>query len=122
MPLVLRRAFIRLVISLAVISLFVNAAVADLTFERWAKGPRDGKAIYVAGVLDTIGVFAEILGNVDAFKRCLEEKKISYGTFGEAAVSFVSSRPELWSQPAPAVLVMYLSSLCGFNAAQKPTQ
>jgi hypothetical protein len=41
------------------------AGAGDLTFAQWASGPPDKRAIYVAGVMETVGVYAQTLGFLD---------------------------------------------------------
>jgi hypothetical protein len=49
---------------LVVVVCLSTPAKSDLTFAQWASGPPDKRAIYTAGVLETVGVYAEVLGFV----------------------------------------------------------
>jgi hypothetical protein len=90
-------------------------AVADLTFAEWAKGPPDKRAIYTAGVVETIGTYAEALGFVDKWKQCLARLNLSYGAVGDGAISFAKNNGGMDNQPAPGVIVVYMNTMCGFT-------
>ena len=98
---------------------FSTAARADLTFAEWAKGPADKRAIYTAGVLETVGVYAEVLGFLDKWKRCLETSQLSYGAVGEGAVAFAKKQGNLDAQPAPAVIVTFMNEKCGLSTLRR---
>lgn len=93
---------------------------ADLTFAQWSSGPPDKRAIYTAGVLETVGVYSEVLGFVDRWKKCLATQKLSYGEVGEGALAFAKSHGNMNNEPAPAVIIAYMNERCGFNTSRKP--
>lgn len=97
-----------------------NLASADLIFAQWAKGPADKRAIYIAGVVETAGVYSEILGYVDRWKKCLGTLNLSYGEIDNGALEFAKKHEFMNSQPAPAVIIAYVNNRCGFNNLGKP--
>jgi hypothetical protein len=99
---------------------WVTPASADITFAQWAAGPADGRAIYVAGVLETVGVYSEVLGFKDRWRKCLADRHLSYGGVGIAAVEYAKSHPLMNTQPAPAVFIIYMNEICGLNALRGP--
>jgi hypothetical protein len=100
---------------LGLIVCFSTPANSDLTFAQWASGPLDKRAIYTAGVMETVGVYAEVLGFVDRWAKCLEKSKFSYGAVAEGAVDYAKKHHNLDSQPAPAVLIAYMKEHCGLT-------
>lgn len=107
-----RKAVSKIVLAGVLVLGFVNQAKADLTFAEWAKGPADGRAIYTAGVMDTVGVYAEALGFLDRWKKCLADQRMSVGEIGEGALAFSKRRPIMNSQPAPAVFIAFMNERC----------
>ena len=95
-------------------------AGSDLTFAQWASGPPDKRAIYTAGVLETVGVYAEVLGFVGQWAKCLQELKLSYGAAAEGALDYAKKQHNLDSQPAPAVIIAYMNERCGFTVLHRP--
>jgi hypothetical protein len=94
---------------------FTNQAEADLTFTQWASGPPDKRAIYVAGVMETVGVYAEVLGFVGRWSKCLETQKLNFGAVGDGALEYAKKHPFMKDQPAPAVMIAYMNELCGLT-------
>jgi len=101
--------------SIFVFVLLCTPASADLTFAEWAKGPPDKRAVYTAGVIETIGAYSEVLGFVDKWKKCLERLKLSYGAVGEGALAFAKNNGGMDTQPAPGVIIVYMNTMCGFT-------
>jgi hypothetical protein len=97
-----------------------SPANADLTFAQWATGPADKRAIYTAGVLGTLGVYAEVLGFVDRWKKCMETRKVTYGEVGKGTLEFAKKRENMDNEPAPAVMIAYMNERCGFTVFRKP--
>ena len=97
----------------------VSPSRADLTFAQWASGPPDKRAIYTAGVMETVGVYAEVLGFVDRWTKCLETIGLTYGAVADGALELVNKNPQLNKEPAPAVLIAYMNERCGFTVLQK---
>lgn len=95
---------------------FRREAHADLTFSQWASGPADKRAIYTAGVIETVGVYAEVLGFVESWKQCLSKEKLTYGAISEGALEFAKKNPAMDGQPAPAVFIAFMNVRCGLTA------
>ena len=108
----MRKLFI---VSVALV-LSTAAAEADLTFAQWSDGPSDKRAIYTAGVMEAVGVYAESLGFASRWSACLERLRLSYGEIGEGTLAFAKLHPELNKEPAPAVIIAYMNQRCGFTA------
>jgi hypothetical protein len=89
-------------------------AHADLTFAQWAAGSADKRAIYVAGVMETVGVYAQILGFVDRWSSCLSKLKLSYGDVSEGTLAFAAKNNAMQREPAPSVMIAYMNAQCGF--------
>lgn len=68
----------RLILAAFICACVSSSARADLTFSQWASGPADKRALYAAGVLETVGVYAEVLGFVESWKQCLSKEKLTY--------------------------------------------
>lgn len=109
-----------LIIALLVAGYSSNPAYADLTFSQWVSGPLDKRAIYTAGVMETVGVYAEVLGFVDRWKKCLETQKLTYGAVVEGVVDYAKKRGSMDNEPAPAVMIAYMNERCGFKVFIKP--
>lgn len=103
-----------MLVGIFVLSL-VNQAKADLTFAEWAKGPADGRAVYTAGVMDTVGVYAEALGFLDRWKKCLADQRMSVAEIGEGALALSKRQPIMNRQPAPAVFIAFMNKRCGLS-------
>jgi hypothetical protein len=104
---------------LGLIVCFSTPVNSDLTFAQWASGPPDKRAIYTAGVLETVGVYAEVLGFVGQWAKCLQELKLSYGAVAEGALEYAKKHRNLDSQPTPAVLIAYMNERCGFTVLRR---
>jgi hypothetical protein len=89
------------------------AGAGDLTFSQWASGPPDKRAIYVAGVMETVGVYAQTLGFLDKWSSCLSRLKLSYGDVSDGAVAFAAKNETFQKEPAPAVMIAYMNARCG---------
>lgn len=113
----MRKPFI--VIVIVAVAALACPAKADLTFAQWAAGPVDKRAIYTAGVMETVGVYAEVLGFVDRWTKCLETQRLSYGAIGESVLEFAKQNPQLNKEPAPAVLIAYMNQRCGFTVLRR---
>jgi hypothetical protein len=50
-----------------------------------------------------------------AWTECLEMAQLSYGAVGEATEDYAHKRPELHSESAPTVIILYLNQFCGFD-------
>jgi hypothetical protein len=94
-------------------------ANADLTFAEWAKGPPDKRVIYTAGVVETVGVYAEALGFVEQWKKCLQRSQLSYGAVGEGALAFAKKHGNMDHEPAPGVIVAYINEPCGLSSFRR---
>src|ERR1700694_4241291 len=108
---------IRFLVVLACSGFVVGPAVAgDLTFAQWASGPADKRAIYVAGVMETVGVYAQTLGFLDKWSSCLTRLKLSYGDVSDGAIAFAAKNEMFQKEPAPAVMIAYMNAQCGLLA------
>lgn len=114
------RGFITCAATIIASTFLASPAFADLTFAQWARGPVDKRAIYVAGVMETVGVYAEVLGFVDGWTKCLATLRLSHGAVSEGALQFATERGGMDSEPAPAVLIAYMNQRCRLNALRKP--
>lgn len=106
----------RLILAAFICACVSSSARADLTFSQWASGPADKRALYAAGVLETVGVYAEVLGFVESWKQCLSKEKLTYGAISEGALEFAKKNPVMDSQPAPAVFIAFMNVRCGLTA------
>jgi hypothetical protein len=113
------RSLASLTISLGLLVLLTAPVSADLTFAQWVRGPADKRAIYTAGVMATVGVYAEVLGFVDRWEKCLATLRLSYGAIGEGAIEFAKKKGGMDDQPAPSVLIVYMNERCGFTVLKQ---
>lgn len=90
------------------------ASAGDLTFGQFASGPPDERrALYVAGVMETVGVYAQTLGFLDKWSACLSRLKMTYGDVTDGAIAFASKNEGFKKEPAPAIIIAYMNAQCG---------
>ena len=85
-------------------------------YSDWVRMSGDNRAAYIAGVVDSLTVYADSNAGRKAashYFNCLLRTKVADGQLAAQVEAYVTARPQLRGGTVQGALIAYLKELCG---------
>ena len=112
----MKRVYLLSVPLLLISSPVVSSQGAYNNYSDWVRMSEDNRAAYIAGVVDSLTVYADSNAGRKAashYFNCLIRTKITNGQLADQVEAYVTARPQLRGGTVQGALIGYLKELCG---------
>jgi hypothetical protein len=86
---------------------------SEMSFNRWSSFNELERITYVYGTIDALQVFHETQKIYNHLRKCMYEKRTSFGHISTNIRSFGQARPDINSEPMAFIVHRYMIEFCG---------
>ena len=107
---------LRLICAFLIATSAVASAGQFYSYPQWVAMDGPFRAIYIAGVFDSVLGIVRDRSDVPATKHyddCISRANMTNGKLADNVIAFAKTRPELQERGVPAALINYLVTFCG---------